>query len=61
MIRYVLRCDEEHRFEAWFRSQADAERTLAPGQAVCPVCEKTVSDRIAAPSSIVRADGSVYQ
>ena len=40
MVRYVLRCDEDHRFEAWFRSQADSEHALKSGQATCPVCER---------------------
>ena len=39
MIRYVLRCDHDHKFEAWFRSQADCERLIAAGEATCPFCE----------------------
>ena len=39
MTRYVLRCDQAHKFEAWFHSQADAEQSLTPGRVSCPVCE----------------------
>lgn len=52
MIRYVLRCDEEHRFEAWFRSKADYERTLVSGETTCPLCELTAIESVAATSSV---------
>lgn len=39
MVRYVFRCDEQHRFEAWFHSEADNERALALGETRCPLCE----------------------
>ena len=38
MIRYALRCDKEHEFEAWFRSSADYDRAVAAGEAGCPIC-----------------------
>jgi hypothetical protein len=38
MIRYALRCEKEHEFEAWFRSAADYDRALAAGEAACPIC-----------------------
>ncbi len=38
MIRYTLRCPDDHRFESWFAS-ADAFETLqASGMVVCPDC-----------------------
>ena len=40
MIRYVVRCDQAHKFEAWFRSEADCDRALASNEPQCPVCEK---------------------
>jgi hypothetical protein len=39
MIRYTLRCEEEHEFEVWFRSIADCERITAAGETVCPFCD----------------------
>jgi hypothetical protein len=38
MIRYALRCEKEHEFEAWFRSSADYDRAVASGEAGCPIC-----------------------
>ncbi len=38
MIRYALRCDRDHEFEAWFRSSADYDRASAAGETLCPVC-----------------------
>lgn len=39
MIRYSLRCtDNDHRFEAWYRSGADFDRLSAAGQITCAVC-----------------------
>ena len=38
MIRYALRCEKEHEFEAWFRSAADYDRALAAGETGCPIC-----------------------
>ena len=38
MIRYTLRCEKEHEFEAWFRSSADYDSASAAHQNLCPVC-----------------------
>lgn len=38
MIRYTLRCDKDHDFEAWFRSGADYDRAAEAGENFCPVC-----------------------
>lgn len=38
MIRYSLKCDHEHEFEAWFRSSADYDRAAKAGENKCPVC-----------------------
>jgi len=34
MIRFKLRCDHDHEFEAWFRSNQDYEKTGTE----CPLC-----------------------
>ena len=38
MIRYTLRCDKDHEFEAWFRSGDDYDRMAAEGGVSCAVC-----------------------
>lgn len=38
MIRYALRCTEDHRFEAWFGSSADYDRLHAAGHVTCAIC-----------------------
>ncbi|WP_090061355.1 DUF1178 family protein [Celeribacter neptunius] len=38
MIRYMLKCSEEHQFESWFRSAEAFESLKASGQVSCPVC-----------------------
>ncbi|WP_138464875.1 DUF1178 family protein [Poseidonocella sp. HB161398] len=41
MIRYALKCSEEHGFESWFRSAGDFDSLAAAGQLECPVCGST--------------------
>jgi hypothetical protein len=38
MIRYTLRCDRDHEFEAWFASSIAYDRASKAGGNVCPVC-----------------------
>jgi hypothetical protein len=38
MIRYALRCADEHRFESWFGSSGDFDRLKAAGMLTCAVC-----------------------
>ena len=38
MIRYTLRCDNDHSFESWFQSAEAFDRLAAAGQATCPSC-----------------------
>ena len=35
VIRFTLRCDRDHEFEAWFRSSADYDRGEGT---ICPIC-----------------------
>jgi hypothetical protein len=35
MIRFTLRCDRDHEFEAWFRSSADYDKGRGTA---CPLC-----------------------
>ena len=41
MIRFALRCDNDHAFEGWFRSGADYDRAAEAGENACPVCGST--------------------
>ncbi len=41
MIRFSLRCDRQHRFDAWFGSGADFDRLRASGHVACAVCGGT--------------------
>jgi hypothetical protein len=38
MIRYQLRCAEEHQFEAWFKDSASYEQQQAESAIACPMC-----------------------
>lgn len=51
MIRYQLRCPEDHGFEGWFRSSADYDAQSVKGLLECPVCgSDQVSKAIMAPA-----------
>jgi hypothetical protein len=41
MIRYQLRCSEDHEFEAWFKDSASFDRQAKRGVVECPVCGGT--------------------
>jgi hypothetical protein len=38
MIRYALRCEHGHAFEAWFGSSVAYDTLEAAGEVVCPAC-----------------------
>ncbi|NJM33791.1 MAG: DUF1178 family protein [Rhodomicrobium sp.] len=38
MIRYALRCANDHSFEAWFASSAAYEKLAAARQVLCAIC-----------------------
>lgn len=51
MIRYALKCDQTHGFEAWFGSSADYDDQAARGLVECPFCgSRAVEKAIMAPS-----------
>ena len=51
MIRYALKCDAEHRFEAWFGSSSDYDDQAGRGLVECPWCgSHGVSKQIMAPA-----------
>ena len=51
MIRYTLRCSNDHEFEMWFRSIADYDRAAGATEVACPVCgESKVEKALMAPA-----------
>ena len=51
MIRYALRCDADHGFEAWFGTSADYDDQAASGLVECPVCgSRAIGKQIMAPA-----------
>jgi hypothetical protein len=45
MIRYSLRCDSGHEFEAWFRSSAAFDEQRTAGHVACAVCGSTTVEK----------------
>ncbi|TKA94703.1 DUF1178 family protein [Cereibacter changlensis] len=51
MIRYSLKCDQDHGFESWFQSAAAFDDLAAAGRLSCPVCGSvTVEKTLMAPA-----------
>lgn len=51
MIRYALRCEHDHGFEAWFGDSAAYDDQVARGLVECPACgSHAVSKQIMAPA-----------
>lgn len=38
MIKFTLRCEQDHRFDSWFPSAAAFEKLSAAGMVACAVC-----------------------
>jgi hypothetical protein len=55
MIRYALRCEKDHAFEAWFRSGADYDRLADAGGVACAVCGSVKVEKAPMAPSIGRA------
>lgn len=53
MIKYALRCEQEHNWDAWFPSMSGYDDQLARGLVDCPYCgSKTVEKAPMAPSVV---------
>jgi hypothetical protein len=53
MIRYRLKCEKRHEFEAWFSNAAAFDRQAKRGQVSCPRCGTSkVEKAIMAPSIV---------
>ena len=60
MIRYDLKCDQNHGFDSWFQSAAAYDRLAGAGQVCCPVCgsarvEKQLMAPAVAPARTAKA------
>jgi hypothetical protein len=56
MIRYTLRCEKDHMFEAWFRSSADYDRAAANGDNECPLCGGRRIEKAPMAPAVARTD-----
>lgn len=45
MIRYALKCQDDHGFESWFRSAEAYDTLRAAGGVACPVCGSPEVDK----------------
>lgn len=51
MIRYALKCDHDHGFEAWFSASSDYDDQAAGGLIECPFCgSRDIVKQIMAPA-----------
>lgn len=51
MIRYALRCAQDHRFESWFQSAEAFDKLAAAGMVTCAICGSGKVDKaLMAPS-----------
>jgi hypothetical protein len=51
MIKFHLKCDQDHQFESWFQSGAAFEKLVAAGMISCTTCGSTdVTKMIMAPA-----------
>ncbi len=41
MIRFTLRCADDHRFESWFQSSDAFDKLIAAGMVNCAICGST--------------------
>ena len=51
MIKYKLKCNNDHQFDGWFPNIAEFERQQGKKLIICPMCDSKLVDRsIMAPS-----------
>jgi hypothetical protein len=55
MIRYSLKCDHAHEFEAWFRSSAAYDEQRQAGHVACVVCGSTVVEKAVMAPAVANA------
>lgn len=52
MIVFDLICDEEHRFEGWFRNSEEFETQIDTGLLTCPICGSEHITKMLSPSRL---------
>jgi hypothetical protein len=55
MIRYRLKCEKRHEFEAWFASGGAFDRQVKRGQVACPRCGTSKVQKALMAPSIAKA------
>ncbi|HEY0918395.1 DUF1178 family protein [Devosia sp.] len=55
MIHYTLSCENDHRFDAWFRNAAAYEEQSGRGAVTCPVCASTSVGKALMAPAVTRA------
>ncbi len=56
MISYTLICDNDHRFDAWFKNADAFDEQRAPGIVSCPACASTVVRKAPMAPAVSRTD-----
>ena len=56
MIHYSLICENEHKFDGWFRNAEAYERQHESGIVTCPVCTSNKVDKALMAPSVSRAN-----
>ncbi len=57
MIRYALKCADEHRFESWFQSASAFDALAEKGLVACPVCGGTQVDKAVMAPQVASSEG----
>lgn len=58
MILYTLICDNEHRFEAWFRDSAAYDTQAARKRVLCPQCQSASVSKAPMAPAIAKGSGT---
>jgi len=58
VIKYALKCAEQHHFEGWFSSSADFDRQKSEALLECPICGSSIVEKALMAPAIVKS-GSV--
>ena len=57
MIRYTLRCEQDHSFESWFQNSAAYDSQVKRKLVTCPVCSSTKVEKAIMAPRIVSKKG----
>ena len=58
MIRYTLRCDQDHSFESWFQDSAAYDQQVKRKLVTCPVCGSAEVEKAIMAPRLARTDKS---